>query len=76
MTGAGEGRKPLTVIGTFEARARLAELLNRVAFGGERILIERHGKPVAGLVSADEVKRLDDEAVAAAIQDESQGIAQ
>jgi prevent-host-death family protein len=36
-------------IGAYEAKTRLAELLNRVE-SGERITITRHGRPVAELV--------------------------
>jgi prevent-host-death family protein len=41
-----------------QARGGLAEALNRVCYGGERILIARRGKPVAGLVSADDLETL------------------
>ena len=33
-----------------ELRDNLADTLNRIAYGGERIILERHGKPVAALV--------------------------
>ena len=36
-------------IGAYEAKTRLAELLGRVE-RGERIVITRHGRPVAQLV--------------------------
>ena len=36
-------------VGTHEAKTHLSEYLNRVRYGGERIVIERHGKPVAAL---------------------------
>lgn len=35
------------------ARKQLPELLNRVAYGRECILIEKHGKPMAALVPLD-----------------------
>ncbi|MFG2540700.1 type II toxin-antitoxin system Phd/YefM family antitoxin [Streptomyces sp. NPDC048511] len=35
-----------------EARRNFADLLNEVGFQGEKVLITRHGKPVARLVSA------------------------
>jgi prevent-host-death family protein len=34
-----------------EARQRLPELLNRARYSGERFVIERHGQPVAALIS-------------------------
>jgi prevent-host-death family protein len=41
-----------------QARAELAELVNRVAYTGERVTLTRHGRPVAGLVSAADLARL------------------
>ena len=41
-----------------EARESLAEIVNRVVYGGERVVLRRHGKPVAALVSADDLERL------------------
>lgn len=38
-------------ISTAEAKNRLPELLRRIE-GGERVIITRHGKPVAQLVQA------------------------
>ncbi len=37
-----------------QARAELADLVNRVAYGGERVVLTRHGKPLAAIVSADD----------------------
>lgn len=42
-----------------QARAELAELINRVVYGGERVVVTRHGKPLVGLVSAADLERLD-----------------
>jgi prevent-host-death family protein len=36
---------------TKELRANLAEVLNRVAFGGEQIVVRRHGKPFVAIVA-------------------------
>lgn len=41
-----------------EARKNFPELLNRVGYGQERILIERHGKPVAAIISIEDLNRL------------------
>ncbi len=38
-----------------EARARLAELLDKAEEDREPIFITRHGKPAAALISADEL---------------------
>jgi prevent-host-death family protein len=36
----------------------IAEVINRVAYAGERVLLQRHGKDVAALVSMKELKIL------------------
>lgn len=48
-----------------EARAQLSELINRVGFGKERIVLTRHGKPLVALVPAELLKNLEDAAGAA-----------
>lgn len=49
---------PHTVIGTAEARDRLADLLNDVAYGGRRYIVERRGRPLAALIPATEYESL------------------
>lgn len=41
-------------------RNNMADPLNRVAYGGERIILARDGKPTAALVSVDDLKLLED----------------
>jgi|GEM_PF-726457 len=36
---------------TKELRANLAEVLNRVAFGGDQVVVKRHGKPFVAIVA-------------------------
>lgn len=48
-----------TRVGTAEAKARLSELIGAVAYRGDRVLIERRGRPVAALVGLDDVNRLE-----------------
>ncbi|CAM5434875.1 prevent-host-death family protein [Streptomyces sp. LaPpAH-199] len=48
-----------------QARAELAELINRVVYGGERVVVTRHGKPLVALVSAADLQRLEAEEVEA-----------
>ncbi|MHC3474947.1 type II toxin-antitoxin system Phd/YefM family antitoxin [Streptomyces sp. 7R007] len=43
-----------------QARAELADLINRVVYGGERVVVTRHGKPLVALVSASDLQRLDE----------------
>ncbi|MBO0914072.1 type II toxin-antitoxin system Phd/YefM family antitoxin [Streptomyces laculatispora] len=47
-----------------QARAELAELINRVVYGGERVVVTRHGKPLVAFVSAADLERLEDEEAA------------
>lgn len=49
----------MTSTSVSEARNNFPELLNRVGYGQERILIERHGKPVAAIISVEDLKRLE-----------------
>jgi len=41
-----------------EARQKLAEILRRVAYGSERIVLRRHGRPMAALVAWTDLERL------------------
>lgn len=47
-------------IGMAQAKSKLAELVGRVAYGGEYFILERRGQPMAVLISVDEYKRLRD----------------
>ncbi|XMN10444.1 type II toxin-antitoxin system Phd/YefM family antitoxin [Streptomyces griseobrunneus] len=48
-----------------QARAELADLINRVVYGGERVVVTRHGKPLVALVSAADLEQLEGEEAAA-----------
>ena len=51
-------------IGVSEARETFAELVNRVAYGRERVLVARRGRPIAAIVPIDDVEfieRIEDE---------------
>lgn len=41
-----------------EARAQLADLANRVAYGGEHVVLTRHGRPFVALISAEDLSLL------------------
>ena len=43
-----------------EARAQFSELVNRVGFGKERIILTRHGRPLVALIPAEDLDDLDD----------------
>jgi prevent-host-death family protein len=45
-------------IGIAKAREGLSDLINEVAFAGERYVVERRGKPLAALIGADEYQQL------------------
>ena len=54
----------MTTLSIAEARNGLAEAINRVSYGGERVIFARRGKPVAALVSPDDLallQRIDDD---------------
>jgi len=42
-----------------QARAEFADLVNRVVYGSERIVVTRHGKAIAALVPAEDLARLE-----------------
>lgn len=42
-----------------EIRDNLADALNRVAYGGERVILQRRGKGVAALVSLEDLALLE-----------------
>ena len=44
---------------TSHLKARLSEFIGRVAYGRERLLVLRRGKPVAALVSVEDLRRLE-----------------
>jgi len=47
-------------IGVAEAKRRFSELLARVAFGGERFIIRRRGKPLAALVGLEDLRLIEE----------------
>jgi prevent-host-death family protein len=42
-----------------DAKAHFSDLLARVAHTGERVIIEKHGKPVAALVNVRDLEKLE-----------------
>ncbi len=43
-----------------DVKARLSEIVDRVEHEHERVVVTRHGRPAAVLVSPDELEALDD----------------
>lgn len=53
----------MTRISTVEAREKFSEVVNRAAFGQERIVLTRRGKPLAAVVPIEDLEwmeRLED----------------
>ena len=50
----------MTRIPATAVRDAFSDTVNRVAFKGERIVLERHGKAVAALVSVEDLELLED----------------
>jgi len=48
-----------TSLNTAEIKARLSELINRVISKRERLIVLRRGKPVAALISIQDLRRLE-----------------
>ncbi len=56
-----------THVGIGTVKRDISELVNRVAYGGERIVLTSRGKPKAALVSIEDYERLEQERVAARV---------
>ena len=50
---------PMSAVTTVEARSQLSEILNRAAYGRERVVLTRRGKPIAAVISIDDLRALD-----------------
>ncbi len=53
-----------TQVSIGQVKRDISDLVNRVAYGGERIVLTSRGKPKAALVSIEDYQRLQEEAVA------------
>ena len=47
------------LVSAVQVRKRLAEVINRAAFGKERVILARRGKAVAAIVSLEDVELLE-----------------
>ncbi len=61
-------------IGIAKARESFSELVNRVAFGEDRYMVERRGKPLVALISVTEYHQLLALLAEAGVNDEVRGI--
>lgn len=48
------------VVSAAEAKNRFSEIIGRAAYGRERIIVERKGKPLAAVISIEDLKRLEE----------------
>ena len=46
-------------VSTVDARSQLSEIINRVAFGKERMILTRRGKEIVAVVPIEDVKLLE-----------------
>jgi antitoxin Phd len=52
--------KMAKTISASKVRDDFAETLNRVAYGGERVVLNRHGKPIAAVITIDDLNFLEE----------------
>ena len=71
----------MTKVAATELRTAISDLLDRVVHHGERVTVERYGKPVAALVSSEDLQlleaienRMDLEAARKALRDPVAGV--
>jgi prevent-host-death family protein len=50
----------MTQITVAEARAQIAEIVNKVAYGKERHTVTRHGKAVVAIIPIEDLKLLEE----------------
>ena len=50
----------VVVVSISEMKNALSEILNRVAYGKERIIVASRGKPKAAVISVTDLERLED----------------
>ena len=55
----GPKKRATVTVSANEARRRFADLVNRAEYVGQRIVITRYGKPIAALVSSDDLALLE-----------------
>lgn len=49
-----------TTVSTSKARVDFAEMINLVAYRGERVVLDRHGKPIAAIIPIDDLTFLEE----------------
>lgn len=46
-------------ISTVEARENFSEVINQAAYGNEKVVLTRRGKPLVAMISVKELERLE-----------------
>jgi prevent-host-death family protein len=49
----------MTRLSTSDARGSFADLIGRALYAGERVILERHGKPVAAVIPMEDLHLLE-----------------
>jgi prevent-host-death family protein len=49
----------METINVVEAKKHFSDLMTRVAYAGERLVVERHGRPMIAWVSMEDLRRLE-----------------
>ena len=49
----------MTSVSTVEAREQFSDLINRVAYGKERVILSRRGRDLAGIVPLEDIELLE-----------------
>ena len=58
----------MLTVSSEEVRDGLGEIINRVAYGGERVMVTRRGKKIVGIITAEELELLEE--ILEAMEDE------
>ena len=49
----------MAIMTVADAKNHFSDVLRRAEHGGERVIVERHGKPVAAIVSTEDLRQLE-----------------
>ncbi len=60
LSGTGKSGEPLTRVSTTKARVEFSDIINRVSYGRERIILKRRGKDVVALVPVEDLRFIEE----------------
>jgi len=58
--GQLSGEEMMNTVSVVEARKKFSELMAKVAYAGQRIVVERRGKPMMAWISLEDLQRLEE----------------